>query len=66
MSEALLPQQLLKQCGKKGPEAVIISTNESLKLESNGRSTCFNNARYTNSWVLAQGSSLQTLPRGTH
>lgn len=66
MRRKLFPQQLLKQCGKEGPEAVIISTNESLKLESNGPSTSFNNAMYTNSWVLAQGSSLQTLPRGTH
>lgn len=66
MRRKLLPQQLLKQCGKEDPEAVIISTNESLKLESKGRSTSFNNAMYTNSWVLAQGSSLQTLPRGTH
>lgn len=53
----VLPQQLLKLCGKEDPEAVIISTNESLKLESNGRSTCFNDALYTNR-ALAQGSSL--------
>lgn len=62
----MLPQQLLKLCVKEGPEAVIISTNEFLKLESNGHSTCFNNAMYTNSWVLVQGSSLQMLPRGSH
>lgn len=62
----MLPQQLLKLYGKEDPEAIIISTNEPLKLESNGCSTCFSNAMYTNNWVLAQGSSLQTLSRGTH